>query len=136
MIGTKYNDTMNNEMKKFDITIRCMRYGVRIIKLANDLPKTPAGFAIANQIIPSGTSIGANVVEAQDAISRKEFVRVMSISLRECRETLYWLVLIEKTNLIQSEEVPALISEGKELRAIIATIIKNTRLNTKNNVNK
>ncbi|EKD64956.1 MAG: hypothetical protein ACD_50C00232G0005, partial [uncultured bacterium] len=80
-------------MEKFDITVRCFNFGVDIVRLANKLPKTPAGFAIASQIIRSGTSVGANVVEAQDAISKKEFIRMMFISLKECRETLYWLAL-------------------------------------------
>lgn len=118
------------KMKKFDITSRCFNFSVIIIRISNQLPKTPAGFAIANQIIRSGTSVGANVVEAQDAISRKEFIKIMNTSLKECRETLYWLSLIDKTKLLPLSEIEACLNEGRELRSIIASIIRNTIKNS------
>lgn len=118
-------------MQKFDITSRCFNFSVEIIRLSSHLPKTPAGFAIANQLIRAGTSVGANVVEAQDAISKKEFIKIMFIALKECRETLYWLALIDKTKLLFSEEIEACLDEGKQLRLILATIIRNTKNNSK-----
>lgn len=112
-------------MRKFDITLRCFNFAVMIIHLASNLPKTPAGFTIADQVIRAGTSIGANVEEAQDAISKKEFIRIMFIALKESRETLYWLHLIDKTKLLSVSEIEACLNEGKQLRAILATIIRN-----------
>jgi len=117
-------------MQKFDITKRCFEFGAQIVKLVNKLPKTPAGFAIANQIIRSGTSIGANTVEAQDASSKKEFIRVMTIALKECRETLYWLALIDKTKLLPVLEIEACLNEGKQIRLILASIVRNAKLNS------
>lgn len=79
---------------RFDITKRCFEFGCLIVEISNKLPRTPAGYAIAEQIIRSGTSVGANVVEAQDASSKKEFIRSMTIALKEDRETIYWLYLL------------------------------------------
>ncbi|MBI2611491.1 four helix bundle protein [Candidatus Gottesmanbacteria bacterium] len=115
-------------MAKYDIIDRSLSFAVLIIKLSNKLPRTPAGFAIAQQLIASGTSIGANIEEAQDSISKKEFIKTMNISLKECRETLYWLELIKRTNLIETLSVDPYIQEGKEIRAILAAIIKKSKL--------
>ena len=64
----------NNKDWKEEFFKRLLKFSVSIILLSNKLPKTPAGFAIANQIVKSGTSIGANFVEAQDASSLKDFI--------------------------------------------------------------
>lgn len=128
MNGKCYNEYMKN----YDIIERTLNYGVSIIKLASQLPKTPAGFVVADQTIGSGTSVGANVVEAQDAISKKEFIKIINTSLKECRETLYWLELIKRSNLLPAWKVEPHISEGKEIRAILATIIKNAKKNSIN----
>ncbi|OGG14272.1 hypothetical protein A2773_06670 [Candidatus Gottesmanbacteria bacterium RIFCSPHIGHO2_01_FULL_39_10] len=114
----------------FDITKRCFDFAVLIVQLANKLPRTAAGFAIANQIIRSGTSVGANVVEAQDAISKKEFIRIMFFALKECRETLYWLSLILETKLLPQKEIEDCLNEGKQLRAILATIVRKSKINS------
>lgn len=116
-------------MKEYDIKKRCLNFAVKIIQLANKLPRTPAGFSVAGQLIDSGTSVGANVVEAQDSISKKEFIKTVNIALKECRENLYWLVLIQQTALVPAEEITPLIQEGKEIRAILSTIVKNARKN-------
>ena len=63
---------------KFDITSRCFNFSVQIYYLVDKLPRNPAGYAFANQLIRSGTSVGANVVEAQDAISKKEFIPIIT----------------------------------------------------------
>lgn len=117
-------------MKTYDIIERSLNYGTNIIRLANELPRTPAGFVVADQIISAGTSIGANVVEAQDAISKKEFIKTINISLKECRETLYWLELIKRSGLLPSAKTNPYIQEGNEIRAILATIVKNAKKNS------
>jgi four helix bundle protein len=75
--------------KVFDIKFRTLKFSVLIIKLSLLLPRNAAGFAIASQIVRSGTSIGANIHEAQDSSSKKEFIHSMTISLKEARETEY-----------------------------------------------
>ena len=81
---------------KDELLERLLSFSVKIITLASKLPRTPSGFAIAGQIIRSGTSIGANCEEAQDSSSRKEFLNKINISLKEARETYYWLKVIKR----------------------------------------
>ena len=97
--------------------------------LANKLPKTPAGFAIAKQIIRSGTSVGANFVESQDASSAKDFIQKLSISLREARETFYWLKVIEKSGLLSSIEINKDLDECNQVIAILVKSIKSSKKN-------
>ncbi len=80
---------MDNNDWKLKFFKRIKDFSVSIIFLCNKLPKTAAGFVIAQQLIKSSTSIGANVVEAQNTSSRKDFIQKMSISLREANETVY-----------------------------------------------
>lgn len=115
--------------KVFDIWERSFNFGVRIVKLTINLPKVTAGFVIGNQIIRSGTSIGANIEEAQNAGSKKEFIRAITISLKEARETEYWLRLISETGLIRKERLEKIINEVQELIRILITIIKKSKLN-------
>lgn len=114
----------NNEK---EICKRTRLFAIEIIKIVNAFPKTSAGFQIGQQIIGSGTSVGANMEEAQDAISRKEFIKTINISLKEVRETIYWLKLIKESKLIISNKIDYLLDEANQLRAVIAAIIRKTR---------
>jgi len=112
---------------KIDITDRTFEFAVEIVNFAHKLPKTPAGFRIGGQITGSGTSIGANVQEAQNASSKKDFINKMNISLREARETLYWLRIINETKI--SDVSDALLLESEAIIKILTTIIKNSKAN-------
>ncbi len=114
----------NGKLQKRDLRDRLFSFSVRIIGIATLLPKTPAGFAIASQIIRSGTSIGANCEEAQDAISRKEFLKSLNISLKEARETKYWLKIIQKTFLLPQEKLDDILKENDEIIAILTASVK------------
>lgn len=112
---------------KVDITDRTFRFAVEIVKFSNKIPKSPGGNRIGGQIVGSGTSIGANIQEAQNASSKKDFVNKMTISLREARETLYWLKIISEADMIV---VPnELLEESEAIIKILTTIIKNTKIN-------
>lgn len=113
--------------KIFDIRERSFRFGVRIVKLTVSLPRNPAGLAIASQLVRSGTGIGANIEEAQNAGSKKEFIRGITISLKEARETEYWLKLISESGLLMTEELNDLISETGEIVRILITIVKKSK---------
>lgn len=106
---------------------RTFVFGVRVVRFSGSLPRTPAGFAIASQLVRSGTGIGANVEEAQDASSRKEFVRFMVIALKEARETLYWLRIIHESKMVTSSDLRDLLKEAQELVKILITSVKNSR---------
>ncbi len=118
------------QVKSFDIRQRTLKFSVAVINLVNLLPKTPAGFAIANQVVRAGTSIGANVEEAQDASSRKDFIHTMIISLKEARETEYWLRVIEQTDLVSNSKLDNALQEVSELIKILTAIVKRTKAST------
>lgn len=125
-----YNlNEMNAPEKVFNIRERTFKFSVSIIHLTQNLPRTTAGFAIGNQLIRSGTSIGANIEEAQNAGTRKEFIHILTISLKEARETEYWLRLIAETKLT-AYAVTTLLEEVKEIIKILTTIVKKTKANT------
>ena len=94
-----------------------------IVELVNQFPKSPASFKIADQIIDSVTSIGANFVEAQSSRSKKEFISTMGIVLKETKETLFWLDIIQELELISKEKIDKIFSECSELAKIFASII-------------
>ena len=116
------------EEKIFDIRERSFWFGVEIVKLVATLSKNTAGFSIGGQIIRSGTSIGANIEEAQNASTKKEFIHTMTISLREARETDFWLRIMVESNFVEREKVDNLIKENKEIIRILTAIIKNSKL--------
>lgn len=106
---------------------RLVAFSVTIIPLAGILPKSPAGYAIAGQIVRSATSIVANFQEAQDASSLKDFIQRMSISLREARETAYWLQVLTESNLAQAKDTKVIIAECNEIISIFVSSIKSAK---------
>jgi len=109
-----------------NIRERTFRFGVRIVKIVNRLPRTTAGFALGNQVIRSGTGIGANIEEADAAESKDDFIHKMKIALKEAQETRYWLRTIIESEMLVDDETKKLLAESDELVRIIHTIIKNT----------
>lgn len=105
---------------------RTFKFGVTIVKLAQNLPKNSLGFAISSQIIRSGTSVEANVEESQNAGSKKEFIRGMTIALKEARETYYWLRNIRESDLIKIEN-QGVFKENLELIIILTSSVKNAK---------
>lgn len=127
--------TINNEQltfKREQLFERVLNFGVRVIKLVNKLPKTPAGFKLGSQLVASATSIGANTQEAQGASSKPDFINKMSISLKEAKETKFWLTLINKAGLLNDNSIDSELKESDELCAIYSTIVKRAKLNLSN----
>ena len=94
---------MSKDWKTFDLEDRLIDFAVRIIRIAESLPKTRIGKHIAGQIVRCGTSPAPNYGEAQGAESRADFVHKVKICLKELRETRVWLLMIVKAGLIKSE---------------------------------
>ncbi|MDA0751565.1 MAG: four helix bundle protein [Verrucomicrobia bacterium] len=115
-------------MNGIDIVGRTFDFSVRIINLCQVLDEKPGVSRIlAGQVLRSGTSIGANVEEAQASQSQADFTSKLSIACKEARETHYWLRLISTTNVIPKSKLSQLIDESNQLIAILTTIIKKTR---------
>jgi len=99
-------------------------FAITIIKLSSLLPSTPEGRVIRNQITKSGTSIGANIEEAQAAQSRADFRSKISIAAKEARESHYWLRLTRDGKVLDSVTVTPLIDEIEAIKRILTSIVK------------
>ncbi len=110
-----------------DIQKRTFDFGVRIIELVDRMPRTLSGETLAKQLIRSGTSIGANMQEADGAESKKDFIHKVSIAYKEARESHHWLATIQVTIMKEDAEVSTLWQESDELIRIIFTILRNSR---------
>ncbi len=112
-------------MSKLDVSpirIKSFQFACDIVIFARDL-KRNGDFELASQILKSGTSIGANVREAQRGVSKKDFKNKFGIALKEADETKYWLELIGVTSDIDTEN---LNTKCEELIRILVSIIKNS----------
>ena len=102
-------------------------FAVRIVRLQRYLLANGAEKPMVDQILRSGTSIGANVEEALGAFSKKEFASKMGISYKEARETGYWLRLLCATDLLKSEEFTSLFADCDELCRLLRAILNTVR---------
>ena len=123
---------MSKDDKTFDLEDRLIDFAVRIIRIAEALPKTKIGNHIAGQIIRSGTSAAPNYGEAQSAESRSDFIHKMKLSLKELRETRVWLLMIIRANLIKpASKLEPLIDENNQLISIFVKSIDTARRKSK-----
>ena len=116
--------------EKVRIVDRTYTFALNVIKLVNLLPKSTSGAVISNQIMKAGTSIGANVEEAQGASSKKDFTNKMSISKKEARETRYWLRLIKDSGTLKVALVEDLLNECNSILKILTAIVKTSKGNS------
>ena len=116
---------MQNQSSKLknDLKRRAYQYSIAIIKFLDTLPKDTSSQVIAKQLLRSATSIGANVVEAKGASSRKDFTNFFSYSLKSANESLYWLGLLRDAKKINSPQLEYLLNETKELANILGSSI-------------
>jgi len=115
--------------KPHDICDRTFRFALRVLKLTRHLPNDTVGQVVIRQLAKSGTSVGANVEEAQGSHSKAEFSRRMGIARSEARETHYWLRLLSESGMVELARIADLIDESDELIRILTTIVKKTRRN-------
>jgi len=101
-------------------------FAVRIVKLHKYLADEKKEYVLAKQILRSGTSIGANISEAKEGLSKKEFRAKMSIALKEASETRYWLNLLHATCYIEDNMHKSLLKDVEELIKILVAIVKNS----------
>jgi len=108
-------------MEKAELLARTKAFSLRILKLVDQLPRTASGRAIANQLVRSGTSVGANYRAACRGRSRPEFAAKIGIVAEEADETVYWLELIAEGGLLPQQRIIDLIKEANELTAIFTS---------------
>jgi four helix bundle protein len=112
---------MNN---KFDLEERTAKFGENIILFCRKIAKDPITLPIINQLIKSGTSVGANFCEADDAESGQDFKHKLGICKKEARETKHWLRMIAVALPETKEDARRLWQEAKELNLIFNAIVK------------
>jgi len=110
----------------FDLEDRTLEFAKRIIKMCKELSNNTVNFKLVDQIIRSAGSIGANYREANDSLSKKDFLMRMKITRREAKETNFWLELIIEANPDFQSKIQTLLVESVELKKIFSTIINNS----------
>ena len=119
-------------MKESIIKNKSFEFALRILDLYKEM-QDKKEYVLSKQILRSGTSIGANVVEALAGQTKKDFAYKMSIASKEARETLYWLELIDYTAIIENTKIKTLKNDIDSIIKILTSIVKTTQQNlTKN----
>ena len=113
-------------MKNFDIYERCENFAVNIIGLIESIPYRRSVGIIGNQVIRSSSFVGANLCEADNARSRKEFISCVGISLKEIKETKFWLKILRRTNISFESKIFILEKEADEIKLILGKIYQKT----------
>ena len=106
---------------------KSFRFALRIVKLCNYLQKTRKETVMTRQLLRCGTSIGANVAEAQHAQSRADFASKLNIALKEAAETDYWLRLLHEADYLNETEFRSVFADCKEIESLLAAIVKSTK---------
>ena len=114
------DSTISNKSKAF---------AIRIVNMARYLQKEKCEYVLSKQILKSGTSIGANVRESKNAESKPDFIHKLEIALKESDETEYWLEILHETDYISDAIFDSMITDNKELTALLTSIIKTTKSN-------
>lgn len=113
--------------KAIDIQERTFKFGVRIIKFVDKLPRSLSAVELGRQLLRSETSIAPNMEEANGAESKSDFTHKVSIAYKEARETRLWLGLLKAAELINTAEVKELYTESDELVRILFAILRKAR---------
>lgn len=114
-------------MNQEDLKKRTKEYALRVIKLVKALPSTVEGRAIGNQLIRSGTSVGANYRAVCRARSTAEFIAKLGVVIEEADESAFWLELIIDSHLLKKELVESLLAETNEIIAIMVATRKTSK---------
>ena len=106
---------------------KSLAFAKRVVSAYKYLCEEKHEYVLSKQLLRSGTSIGANVAEAQYAISRKDFLNKHYIALKECAETLYWIELLLSSDYLSEREYHALHNDCEELRKLLSAITKTVK---------
>jgi four helix bundle protein len=112
---------------KQTIQTKSFQFAVRVVNLCRYLQTEQKEFVLSKQLLRSGTSIGANVAESQQAQSRADFISKLNIALKEACETNYWLRLMHATDYLTQVQFESMITDCSELEKLLTSIIKTSR---------
>lgn len=106
---------------------KSFKFAIRIVNLYKHLSVQKKEYILSKQLLRSGTSVGANVSEAVNAQSKKDFLSKMNIALKEATETKYWIKLLHETDYIEDNHYQSILSDCIELEKILSSIVKTTK---------
>ena len=106
---------------------KCLDFSIRISRLYTFLSNERKEFVFSKQILRSGTSIGANLAEAQYGITKKDFLSKVYISLKETAETMYWLEVLHRAGHLTDEQFQSIFNDCEELKKLFMSITKTTK---------
>ena len=115
--------TKISNLEKSDVKLRAYQFSLSLIDFLTDLPNTKIYLTLTNQLLRSGTSIGANIVEAKASSSKREFIKYYEIALKSANETKYWLCLIRDGKFpdINKNKLSVLLQEAIELSSMLGS---------------
>jgi len=113
-------------MKENIVRNKSYDFALKIVKLSREL-NDQKEFVLSRQLLRSGTSIGANIEEADGAFSKKDFIYKMQIALKEAKESHYWIRLLRDTNFVSPKEANELLKECEEITYILTAILKKAK---------
>lgn len=119
-------------MRENAVADKSFAFAVRIVNLYRYLCETKKEYVLSKQLLRSGTSIGANIAEAVQGQSKRDFIMKMNISLKEASETQYWLRLLEATDYLTKAENASILKDCTELIKLLTAIVKNGQLTMDN----
>lgn len=119
----------NGKLKIMESIIeqKSFRFAIRIVNLCRHVRSTKKEYTLSEQLLRSGTSIGANITEAQQAQSKADFVSKLSIALKEASETKYWIRLLHATEYLSAQEYQSICADCTEIEKILVASIKTAK---------
>ncbi len=105
---------------KTDVRKRCYYFSIRVIKFLETLPEKRVYWIIADQLLRSATSIGANIVEAKSSSSKREFIKFYEIALKSANESKYWFGLLRDAAGAENNKISQLLAELEEISRMLA----------------
>lgn len=126
-------DLESQAMTTHELKERTLDFAVRVLKMVEALPTTPAGKVVGGQMARSGTSVAANYRAALRAKSDADFIHKITIVLEEADETSFWIELAERTKLLPSQRLKSLLQEAEELTRIFNATRSTTKRRTRPN---
>lgn len=113
--------------KPFDIKDRSFEFALDCLKYCKTISLDHKEYILTKQLSRSATSVGANIREAQNSNSKKDFIHKLSIAQKECNESIYWIDLLKAFLELNSDEIFKLQKEANELLRILSSIVLNTK---------
>jgi four helix bundle protein len=117
------NVKTESQNQKADLKQRCYYFSISVIKFLEELPEKKVYWVIGDQLLRSVTSVGANIVEAKSASSRKDFIKFYEIALKSANESKYWFGLLRDATMIDKNIVANLLNEIDEISRMLGASI-------------